>query len=119
MHVCVFPPPILSRIANPLNTSPESHLPPFKGFIRQDAVLPGHQRVDGLIESLRKPGIVLQFRHAMSTGAEPFGEKVVRQAESVLEEVQRGVPESVTEQERGECNDQEKQSKSPDFPPLG
>lgn len=39
--------------------------------------------------------------------------------ESVLEEVERGVPESVTEQECCKCNDTTQQSKSPDFPPLG
>ncbi len=103
---------------NPLNPSSESYLPPFKGFIREDAVLSGHQRVDGLIEALSKPGVVLQLCHALSTGAQAFGEKVVRQAKSWLEEVERGVPESITEQERCECKDTKQQSKSPEFPRL-
>lgn len=97
----------------------KSYLPPFKGFIREDAVLPGHQRVDGLIEVLSEPGVVLQLCHALSTGAQPFGEKVVRKAKSILEEVERGVPESVTEQKGCKCNNTKKQSKSPDSPPLG
>lgn len=104
---------------NPLNPSSESYLPPFKGFIGEDAVLPGHQRVDGLIEALDEPGVVLQLRHALSTGAQPFGEKVVRQAKSWLEEVERRIPESVTEQNCCECDDTKQQSKSPDFPPPG
>lgn len=113
------PNPLWHTITNPLNPCHESYLPPFKGFLREDTVLPGHQRVDGLIEALSKPGVVLQLRHALSTGAHPFGEEVVRQAKGVLEEVERGVPESVTEQERCKCDDTKQQSKSPDFPSLG
>lgn len=118
---CFFSPPnpLWHTITNPLNPCHESYLPPFKGFLREDTVLPGHQRVDGLIEALSKPGVVLQLRHALSTGAHPFGEEVVRQAKGVLEEVERGVPESVTEQERCKCDDTKQQSKSPDFPSLG
>lgn len=75
--------------------------------------------MDGLIEALGKPGVVLQLRHALAAGTQSFGEEVVRQMKRVLEEVDRGVPESVTEQERCKCNDAKQQSKSPEFPPLG
>lgn len=95
---------ILCNTTKPINTSCGSYLPPFKGFIREDAVLPGHERLDGLIEALSKPWVILQLDHALLTGAQPFGEKVIRQVKSVLEKVERGVPESVTEQECSECN---------------
>lgn len=95
------------------------YLPPFKGFIREDAVLSGHQRVDGLIEVLGEPGVILQLCHALLTGARPFGEEVVGQVEGVLEEVERGVPESVTEQERCEGNNAKQYSQSPESSPLG
>lgn len=97
---------------------PESYLPPFEGVLREDAVLSGHQRVDGLIEALRKPRVILQLCHALSAGAQTFGEKVVWEAESVLEEVERRVPEGITEEEHCKCDDTKQQSKSPDFPPL-
>lgn len=99
--------------ANPLSTSSDSYLPPFKGFIRDDAVVPGHQRVDGLIEALSKPGVVVQLCHALLTGAQSFGEKVY-----VLEEIEWGVPESVTEDKCCKCNNAKQHCKSPDFPPL-
>lgn len=118
LHVPSFLFNLLYSTTNTINTSRGSYLPPFKGFIREDAVLPGHERMDGLIEALSKPWVILQLNHALSTGAQPFGEKVVRQVKSVLEKVERGVPESVTEQERCERNGAKQKSKSPDFPPL-
>lgn len=87
----------------------ESYLPPFEGFVREGAVLPGHQRIDGLIEAFREPGVILQLGHALSAGARPFGEKGVRKAESVLEEVHRRVPESVAEEQRCEREDAKQQ----------
>lgn len=96
------------------STAHRSHLPPFEGLVGEAAVLPGHQRVDGLVEALGKPGIVLQLRHALVTATQAL----VGQAEGILEEVERGVPESVAEQEHGERNDAKQQNKIPDFPPL-
>lgn len=99
-------------------TSP--HLPPFEGLVREGAVLPGHQRVDGLIEALREPGVAfVQLGHATPAGARTLGEEVVRLAEGVLDEVERGVPEGVAEEQRREGEDAEEQGESLDLPPLG
>lgn len=95
-----------------------TYLPPFKCFIREGAVLPAHQRADGLVEALREPGVVLHLRHAPSTGARTPGEEVVRQSECNLEEVNRGVPQVVADQDGGEGGDAEEQHKHPDFPSL-
>lgn len=95
-----------------------SYLPPFEGLIGEGAVLPAHQRVDGLVEAFREPGVVLHLRHALSTGARTPGEEVVRQPERKLEEVNRGVPQVVADQDGGEGGDAEEQHKHPDFPPL-
>lgn len=95
-----------------------SYLPPFKCLIREGAVLPAHQRVDGLVEALREPGVALHLRHALPTGARTPGEEVVRQSECKLEEVNRGVPQVVADQDGGEGGDAEEQHKHPDFPPL-
>lgn len=83
----------------PLSSRSGPYLPPFKGFVREDAIVPGHQRVDGLIEALGEPGVVVQLSHALSAGTRAFVEKV-----HVLEEVERRVPERVTEK-RGERDD--------------
>lgn len=73
--------------------------------------------MDGLVEAFREPGVVLHLRHALSTGARTPGEEVVRQSESKLEEVNRGVPQVVADQDGGEGGDAE-ENKHPDFPPL-
>lgn len=95
-----------------------SYLPPFERLIGEGAVLPAHQRVDGLVEAFREPGVVFHLRHALSTGARTPGEEVVRQPERKLEEVNRGVPQVVADQDGGEGGDAEEQHKHPDFPPL-
>lgn len=96
------------------------YLPPFEGLVREGAVLPGHQRVDGLIEALREPGVaVVQLGHATPAGAWTLGEEVVRLTEGVLDEVERGVPEGVAEEQRGEGEDAKEQGKGLDLPPLG
>lgn len=74
--------------------------------------------MDGLVEALREPGVVLQLRHAASTGAGAPGEQVVRQSERKLEEVKGGVPQSVAEQDGGEGGDAEEQHERPDPPPF-
>lgn len=115
-----FPQPSIGpHCKYPKTMASNPYLPPFKGFIREDAVLPGHQRVDGLIEVLGEPLVVLRLRHAPLAGARAFGEQVVGQAEGVLEEVERGVPESVTEQERCEGNNAKQHGQSPEPSPLG
>lgn len=96
------------------------YLPPFEGLVREGAVLPGHQRVDGLIEALREPGVaVLQLGHAPPTGTRPLREKVVRLTEGVLDEVERGVPERVAEEQRREGEDAKEQGESPHLSALG
>lgn len=91
------------------------HLPPFEGLVREGAVLPGHQRVDGLIEALREPGVaVVQLGHTAPAGTRTLGEEV-----GVLEEVERRVPEGVAEEQRCEGEDAKEQDESLDLPPLG
>lgn len=96
-------------------TSFESYLPPPKGLFREDAVLFGHQRVDGLIEAFSKPRVPFLLRYALPTGTQPFGEKVVRKLKRVLEDIERWVPESVTKQEHRKGNATKQESKVPDF----
>lgn len=96
----------------------KAHLPPSKGLLREEAVLPGHQRVDGQVEALGEPRVAFQVSDALPTGARPLGEEAVRKAECVLEEVEGGVPESVAEQERREGDDTKQQSKCPEFSPF-
>lgn len=99
-------------------TSP--HLPPFEGLIREGAVPPGHQRVDGLIEALREPGVAVgQLGHAVPAGTRTLGEEVVRLTEGVLDEVERRVPEGVAEEQRREGEDAKEQGESLDLPPPG
>lgn len=71
-----------------------------------------------MVETLREPGVVLQLRHALSAGAGTSGEERVRQAERKLEEVNRGVAQSVAEQDGGEGGRAEEQREGPHFPPL-
>lgn len=96
-----------------------THLPPLEGLVREGAVLPAHQRVDGLVEALREPRVgVVRLGHAAPAGARTLGEEVVRLAEGVLDEVERGVPEGVAEEQRREGEDAKEQGESLHLPPL-
>lgn len=96
-------------------TSFESYLPPPKGLVREDAVLFGHQRVDGLIEAFSKPRVPFLLCYALPTGTQPFGEKAVWKLKRVLEDIERWVPERVTKQEHRKGNATKQESKVPDF----
>lgn len=96
-------------------TSLESYLPPPKGLFREYAVLSGHQRVDGLIEALSKPWVSFEICNTLPTSTWPFGEKAVWKLKCLFENIERGVPESVTKQERCKGNATKKESKGPDF----
>lgn len=72
--------------------------------------------MDGLIKAFGEPRVILQLCYALTTGTQPFGEEVVRQAKCVLKEVEWRVPEGIAEQESCKCNHTKKESKSPDFP---
>lgn len=96
-------------------TSLESYLPPPKGLFREDAVLSGHQRVGGLIEAFREPWVSFEICNTLPTSTRPFGEKAVWKLKCLFENIERGVPESVTKQERCKSNATKKESKGPDF----
>ena len=95
-----------------------AYLPPPVGVVSEHTALPGHHRVEGLVEPLGKPGVVLRLSHAAPTAARPPGKDGVRQAESVLEEVRRRIAEGVVEQHHGERNDAEEEGQGPEFPQL-
>lgn len=90
-----------------------SYLPPFEGLVREGAVLPAHQRLDGAVEALREPGVVLRLRHAAPAGAAPPGEA----PEGGCEGVEGGVQPGVAEEDGGEGDHAEEQHEVPRHPP--
>lgn len=94
------------------------YLPPPVGVLSEHAALLRHERMEGLVEPLGEPGVVVQVSHAASAAAGSPGEEAARQSEGVLEEVARRITEGVVEEHHGECNDAEEEGQGPDFPQL-
>lgn len=90
----------------------QSYLPPPVGVIREGAVVPGHQRENGLIEAVSQPSVAPHICHARITCTDVFGEKAARNARSILEEMKGGVAEGEAEQQSraGEGAAEEKKS---------
>lgn len=94
------------------------YLPPPVGVLREHAALLRHERMEGLVEPLGEPGVVLQVSYAASAATGPSGEEAARQSEGVLEEVARRIAERVVEEHHGERNDAEEEGQGPHFPQL-